>query len=196
MASAPMIGIETWKTWSAAGRRAQLVDVRSVTEFAAGHLPGAVNIPLEQIELRIADLDPNAQVVLVCQGGTRARCAHNLLAGSVGNLEVLDGGTDAWIKAGFPVVRSTQARWALERQVRFAAGLLVVAGVLLSLTSRGWLIVPAFVGCGLTFAGLTGLCPMGELLARLPWNHTRRSPGTESTPSSGLPCACEQVKRT
>src|SRR5208283_5727488 len=141
------IGIETWKDWQAAGRRAQLVDVRSGTEFATAHLPGAANIPLEQIELRTADLETEAPVVLVCQGGTRAHMASALLAASGRDLVVLEGGTGAWLKAGYPAVRNTTARWALERQVRLIAGLLVVTGVLLAVAaSHWWLIVPVFVG--------------------------------------------------
>src|ERR1035441_6275855 len=128
--AARTINIETWKDWQAAGRRAQLVDVRSATEFATAHLPGAINIPLEQVELRTADLETHAPVVLVCQGGTRARLASALLAASGKELLVLEGGTAAWLKVGYPAVRSTAARWALERQVRLAAGLLVFMGVL------------------------------------------------------------------
>ncbi|MFY9854212.1 MAG: rhodanese-like domain-containing protein [Terracidiphilus sp.] len=124
------ISIETWKDWQASGRRAQLVDVRSAAEFATAHLPGAINIPLEQVELRTADLETHAPVVLVCQGGTRAR---------------------------------------------LAAGLLGFVGVLLAVTvSQWWLILPGFVGGGFVFAGCTGFCPMGEVLARLPWNRPRR----------------------
>jgi rhodanese-related sulfurtransferase len=169
------IGIEIWKDWQAAGRPAQLVDVRSATEFATAHLPGAINIPLEQIERRTADLEANVPVVLVCQTGTRARMASALLAVSGKDLVVLDGGTQAWLHAGYPVVRSTASRWALERQVRLAAGLLVAVGVLLAVViSRWWLLLPGFVGCGLVFAGYTGFCPMGEALARMPWNRPRR----------------------
>jgi rhodanese-related sulfurtransferase len=194
--AAQTISIETWKQWTAKGQRAQLIDVRSATEFAAGHVPGAINIPLEQIELRTADLDPAASIVLICQGGTRARCAQTLLADSNAGPVILEGGTDAWVRTGNPVVRSTAARWALERQVRLAAGLLVVVGTVLSLVfSRLWLIVPAFIGCGLAFAGMSGLCPMGEVLARFPWNRTRRSSSTASQSSPEVPCACESAKR-
>jgi len=174
-AAARTISIETWKDWQASGRRAQLVDVRSATEFATAHLPGAINIPLEQVELRTADLETSAPVVLVCQGGTRARLASALLAASGKELVVLEGGTGAWLQAGYPAVRSTAARWALERQVRLAAGLLGFTGVLLAVAvSPWWLLLPGFVGCGLVFAGCTGFCPMGEVLARLPWNRPRR----------------------
>ena len=174
-AAARTISIETWREWQAAGRRTQLVDVRSATEFATAHLPGAINIPLEQIERRTADLEANAPVVLVCQAGTRARMAHDLLAQSGKELVVLEGGTGAWLQAGYPAVRSTAARWALERQERLIAGLLVAVGVLLAVAaSWWWLLVPGFVGCGLVFAGCTGFCPMGEALARLPWNRPQR----------------------
>ena len=177
------ISIETWKDWQAAGRRAQLVDVRSATEFATAHLPGAINIPLEQIERRTADLEANAPVVLVCQAGTRAHMAHALLVESGKELVVLEGGTGAWLQAGYPAVRSTAARWALERQVRLVAGLLVAVGVLLAVTvSRWWLLLPGFVGCGLVFAGFSGFCPMGEALARLPWNRPLRG-GCCATPA-------------
>lgn len=173
--AARVIDVETLKNWRTEGRRAQLVDVRSATEFATGHLPGAINIPLEQIERQTADLEANAPVVLVCQGGTRARMASAMLASSGLDLVVLEGGTAAWLRAGYPAVRTTASRWALERQVRLAAGLLVVAGVLLgAFVSPWWLLLPGFVGCGLIFAGCTGFCPMGEGLARLPWNRPRR----------------------
>jgi rhodanese-related sulfurtransferase len=195
--AAETITIETWKDWDAAGRRAQLVDVRSPTEFAAAHLPGAINIPLEQIELRTPDLDAHGPIILVCQAGTRAHWAHALLADSGKHLLVLEGGTDAWLKTGYPAVHNTAARWALERQVRLIAGFLVAMGVVLGIAvSRWWLILPGFVGCGLTFAGLTNLCLMGEALARLPWNRTRRSPGTAQQAPPGISCACELAKRS
>jgi rhodanese-related sulfurtransferase len=184
-AAAHTISIETWKDWQAAGRRAQLVDVRSATEFATAHLPGAINIPLEQIERRTADLEASAPVVLVCQAGTRARLAHALLAESGKELVVLEGGTGAWLQAGYPAVRSTTARWALERQVRLMAGLLVAVGVVLAATvSQWWLLLPGFVGCGLVFAGCTNYCLMGEALARLPWNRPLRG-GCCATPDDG-----------
>ncbi|MGO9438832.1 MAG: rhodanese-like domain-containing protein [Terracidiphilus sp.] len=195
--AAETITIDTWKGWDAAGHTAQLVDVRSPTEFASGHLPGAINIPLEQIELRTADLHTPAPVVLVCQAGTRARLAQALLTDTGRPLLVLEGGTDAWLKAGYPVVRNTAARWALERQVRLIAGLLVAVGVALSIAvSQWWLILPAFVGCGLAFAGLTNLCLMGEVLARLPWNRTKRSSGTALQAPPGISCDCELAKRS
>ena len=99
---AGMIGIEAWKDWQAKGQPAQLVDVRSVAEFAMAHLPSAANIPLEQIEQRIGDITASTPVVLVCQAGTRALMAQVRLAARGRDSLVLEGGTDAWIKAGLP----------------------------------------------------------------------------------------------
>ena len=92
------------------------------------------------------------------------------------NVVNVEGGTLAWEKAGLPVVPGKKAI-SLERQVRIAAGLLVLLG-----TAFGWFVHPAFlglsafVGAGLVFAGVTDTCGMGMLLARMPWNgRSRRS---------------------
>jgi Protein of unknown function (DUF2892) len=75
------------------------------------------------------------------------------------------------------VVASVRARWSLERQVRLGAGLLVVVGVALSLlVNLRWIYLAGFIGLGLTFAGLTDICPMGLMLARLPWNRGTHCP--------------------
>src|SRR5262249_49046533 len=90
------------------------------------------------------------------------------------DLTVLEGGTAAWMREGFPIVKSVRTRWSLERQVRLGAGLIVLAASFLALISNPhWLFLAAFVGAGLTFAGLTDFCPMAEFLQRMPWN--RRS---------------------
>jgi hypothetical protein len=103
--------------------------------------------------------------------GKRARMAAGLLEPCQLKLSILEGGTSAWIDAGFPIVRSVRSRWSLERQVRLGAGLLVLtASVLALLWNLYWLFMAAFVGTGLIFAGLTDVCPMAELLQRMPWN--------------------------
>ena len=151
--------------------QAQLIDVRSPSEFAAGHLPGAANIPMEQIESRLADLSSTRPIVLICQMGKRARMTAGLLEPCQLQLSILEGGTSAWMQAGFPVVRSIKSRWSLERQVRLGAGLLVLtASALTLLLDPRWLFLAAFIGLGLTFAGLTDICPMAEIFGRMPWN--------------------------
>ena len=168
---------------------AGLVDVRSPAEFAAGHIPGAVNIPMEQIESRLDDLNPNRPVIPICHTGQRARMTAALLETGHRPAAVLDGGTRAWIEAGLPLVTSVKTRWSLERQVRLAAGLLVLAGALLALSvDLHWLLLSAFVGLGLALAGITDICPMAKILGNLPWNRSRHSkpnagePGLSPTP--------------
>jgi rhodanese-related sulfurtransferase len=148
-----------------------LVDVRSASEFASGHIPGAVNIPLDQIESRLQDLNANVPIVLTCQSGQRAAITANLLAPCHREIAVLEGSTNAWIKAGLPLVTSVKTRWSLERQVRFGAGLFVLIGVILALTLNPlWILLSGFIGLGLTFAGLTDLCPMAIILGKMSWN--------------------------
>ena len=66
---------------------------------------------------------------------------------------------------------------SLERQVRIAAGTLVVLGTVLGLTVHpGFIGLSAFVGAGLIFAGVTDTCGMGLLLARMPWNRCNEEP--------------------
>jgi rhodanese-related sulfurtransferase len=154
---------------------ALLVDVRSGSEFASGHIPGAINIPMEEIEARLDDLDVNLPIILICQSGKRARMSASLLEPCQRQITVLEGGTKAWIQAGLPVVASVRTRWSLERQVRLGAGLLVLAGVILALTANPrWVFLCGFVGLGLTFAGLTDICAMGIILGKMPWNRRRQ----------------------
>jgi rhodanese-related sulfurtransferase len=154
-------------------QRFQLVDVRSASEFAAGHIPGTVNVPMEQVEKRLADFDLDEPVVLVCKSGTRAKIVRDLLGAKVPNVSILDGGTDAWTKDGLPLVQCQKARWSLERQVRLGAGVLILASVGLAVwVNLAWLGVTAFVGGGLTFAGATDICGMGMMLEKMPWNRS------------------------
>jgi rhodanese-related sulfurtransferase len=155
----------------AGSSRPQLVDVRSASEFACGHIPGAVNIPLDQLESRVDDLSFDAALlVLVCQRGSRAASAATLLAGRR-KTTVLEGGTSAWSAAGLPLVKISKARWALERQVRLIAGQLVIVATLLGfLVDARLYLLAGVVGAGQVFAAVTDTCPMGSLLLRMPWN--------------------------
>ncbi|HRF58885.1 MAG TPA: rhodanese-like domain-containing protein [Fimbriimonadaceae bacterium] len=161
--------------------KVQLIDVRSASEFASEHIPQAANIPMDQIEARLDDLDPRVPVVLICQSGHRAEMTRELLLPHHEQLACLIGGTTAWAEAGLPTVRSSTTRWSLERQVRLTAGLLVLSGTVLSLLlAPAWIYVAMFVGAGLTFAGLTNLCGMAALFAVMPWNRPRRQPEARS----------------
>ena len=149
------------------------IDVRSATEFASGHIPGAINVPLDEIEKRTADLSPDKPLLLVCQTGQRARIAADLLRPCRYDVRILEGGTKAWQDAKLPIVASVKARWSLERQTRLGAGLLVLTSTILAIAvSPYWLLMTGFVGAGLTFAGSTDICLMGMVLGKLPWNRS------------------------
>lgn len=155
------------------GRRPQMIDVRTPSEYAGGHIPCAVNIPMDQFEARRQDLRLEDGVVLVCKAGARAQMVADWLAAQPG-VRVLQGGTEAWICQGMEVVESAKSRWSLERQVRLGAGLMVLAGTVAAVSGvHGAIWLAMFVGAGLTFAGATDICMMGVLLAKMPWNQAR-----------------------
>lgn len=169
------------------GSAPSVVDVRSAAEFAIGHVPGAVNIPMEQVESRLADL-PGSRLVLVCEAGKRAEVVAGWL-GDSRELSLLEGGTKAWREAGYPVVGCAPCRWTIERQVRLIAGLIVLIGTLLSVfVNPRWVFLAMLIGAGLTFAGATNICGMGLLLAKMPWNSKRNTAVTQSTAATGNCC--------
>ncbi len=156
---------------SAAQKQSQgavLVDVRTKGECRAAWVEGS-----EQRELGSLDLQgfSGQEVLLLCKTGSRAKKAAARFADAAPEqVQVVDGGLDAWEAAGLPISRG-QGSMSLERQVRIGAGLLVVLGVVLALLVNPWFwVLPAFVGSGLIFAGVTDWCGMGLLLARMPWN--------------------------
>ena len=151
----------------------RLLDVRSPGEFETVHIRGAYIVPLDTLgehaeQIRATVREP---VVLICQSGTRARRAEAALrATGMPNLHLLEGGLSGWLSAGKPVQRGA-ARVSLERQVRILAGAMVAAGGLLALLVNPlFALVPAAVGGGLVFAGVTDSCAMGLVLAKLPYN--------------------------
>ncbi len=153
-----------------AARDVTVIDVREPMEFAAGHIPGSLNVPLSRITQ--ADL-PSGPLVLVCQSGNRSSRALTQLLQQGHPHPVADllGGVPAWQQAGFPVRKLKGAPLPLMRQVQIAAGSLVLLGVILSQTvAPGWIWLSGFVGAGLMFAGISGFCGMARLLALLPWN--------------------------
>lgn len=151
----------------------QLVDVRSASEYNAGHIPNSTNIPYEEVASRLSDLSLESPIVLICQSGTRACLACDSIIGSRPNVFVLEGGFANWDKLRLPKIVFTNTTWSIERQVRFAAGMLVLLGVSLAVLVNPWYIaIAAFVGAGLTFSGVTNFCGMAALFAKMPWNQT------------------------
>jgi rhodanese-related sulfurtransferase len=165
------------------GASVDLIDVRTPVEFREIHAVPARNVPLDQLDpaqIAATRAGSTQPLYVICRSGSRGRqaCERFLSAGTP-NVVNVEGGTQAWEQAGLPVVRGRKAV-SLERQVRIAAGSLVVLGSALGafVTPYG-IALAAFVGAGLVFAGITDTCGMGLLLARMPWN---RAPNS-STPT-------------
>jgi rhodanese-related sulfurtransferase len=162
------------------GETAPLLDVRSPAEHAEVHVPGVHLVPLHQLDGdKLQGVDGFAReqpLYILCHSGQRAMKAAEALQGAGWlHCTVVEGGTQGWADAGLPVERGAARVISIERQVRMAAGAIVLTGVLLSqLVHPLFVWLSAFVGAGLIFAGLTDWCGMGLLLARAPWNQRRR----------------------
>ncbi|MGQ0632769.1 MAG: rhodanese-like domain-containing protein [Sporichthyaceae bacterium] len=159
----------------AAGSPVKLIDVRTPGEFDSGHIPGAENIPLDRVK-GLADKigAGSAEVVLICQGGTRAEMARGHLSGAdLPGAVVLTGGMNAWSGCGGETTAANSSRWTLERQVRFVAGLLVLVGILVSIAWPPARFFSGAIGFGLVFAAVTNTCMMGIMLGKLPYNRGR-----------------------
>ena len=160
------------------GKKIDLIDVRTPVEFREVHVQIARNVPLDRLDpatlMQARNGSADEPLYVLCRSGSRGQqaCEQFLKAG-FSNVVNIEGGTLACIEAGLPVVRGKKAI-SLERQVRIAAGSLVVLGALL-----GWFVHPAFiglsafVGAGLVSAGITDTCGMGMMLTRMPWNQCK-----------------------
>ena len=79
-----------------------LIDVREVDEFAAARVPGAINLPLSTLGERLHELPEGAFDVICAVGGRSGRVAEALEARGY-DVTNVDGGTNGWIAAGYPV---------------------------------------------------------------------------------------------
>lgn len=168
----------------AEGKKIDLIDVRTPVEYREVHLEVARNVPLDQLDpvavMQSRNGSANDPLYVICRfGGRGQQACEKFIKAGFPNVVNIEGGTTACVEAGLPVVRGKKAV-SLERQVRIAAGAIVLLGATL-----GWFVDPAFIGlsafigAGLVFAGITDTCGMGMLLARMPWN--RCSPSTTTT---------------
>lgn len=146
-----------------------LVDVREPGEFSGERLPGSLNVPLSRLEAEADRLPKDKPLVLLCRSGRRSQeAARRLEAIGFSDVRVLEGGL---LCCGHQLEKGPGGAWAMERQVRMAAGALVLLG-----SALGWLLHPAFwllpagVGAGLVYSAASDTCGMAAVLARMPWN--------------------------
>ncbi len=153
---------------------AVLVDIRETDEHARERIPGARHHALSRIDADNPARPGDDVLIFHCRSGARTKGnAPKLAAAAAGKCEtyILDGGIDAWKKAGLPVALDRSQPIDIMRQVQIGAGSLVLIGIILgALVSPGFYAVSGFVGAGLLFAGVTGFCGMARLLSAMPWN--------------------------
>ena len=97
----PSISADELHAQRESGKAPSVIDVRTPDEYASGHIPGAVNIPFDQVAQRIDELETPQGVVLYCMIGPRARKGESaLLAAGYEKVFHLEGGLAAWQAAG------------------------------------------------------------------------------------------------
>lgn len=161
------------------GEAFELIDVRTPVEYREVHCSFARNVPLTDLDPKavMASLAPGNKLYVICRSGSRGKQAcEKFHAAGFTDVVNVEGGTLAWAECGLPVQRGAKAM-SLERQVRIAAGFLVLIGAVLGFfVHPAFIGLSAFVGAGLIFAGVTDTCGMGLILARMPWNQVAAPP--------------------
>jgi rhodanese-related sulfurtransferase len=82
---------------------AQLIDVRADHEWEAGHIAGAVHIPLDELVERVSEIDKDRPVLLTCRGGNRSTMATTALAEAGFDAAKLSEGVVGWAEEGLPL---------------------------------------------------------------------------------------------
>ena len=153
---------------------AVLVDIREANERAREKIPGAFHMPLSSLDDADFALHQGRPVIFHCKSGARTGANAPRLAAKLGGdweAYVVEGGLDAWKKAGLPVATDRSQPIEMQRQVQIVAGSITFIGTMLGLfVAPVYFIIPAFIGAGLVFAGVSGFCGMARVLMLAPWN--------------------------
>lgn len=148
------------------------INVCTPAEYKEKHIEGVRNVPLDTLTSHKSEFANKQTIFVHCRSGRRSQQAIETLKAMdvTADLVNVEGGLMSWGEAGFPTKSST-TRMPIMRQVLLAAGSLILMGFVLGYFIHPYfLILPLFVGTGLTFAGLTGWCGMTYVLAFMPWN--------------------------
>ncbi|MCP5082497.1 MAG: DUF2892 domain-containing protein [Alphaproteobacteria bacterium] len=181
---------------------AVLIDVREADEHAREHIPQARLVPLSGFNPTDFPQDHDRIGVFHCQSGTRTgQAAPRILQTGFAQVCELEGGLKGWKDAGFAVNYNRKAPISIMRQVQITAGSMVVLGIVLAVLVSPWFMaLCAFVGAGLTFAGVSGTCAMASILAHMPWNKSfgkaESSKTSGNTPAAPSPSPGSESGRT
>lgn len=152
---------------------AKIIDVRTIPEFQEKHIKDSINIPLGELNLKINELNlkTDNHLLMMCHSGNRAAMAADMLIQSgFPNIKIVEGGMLSWEKANLPIIKEN-GNISLERQVRIAAGTLILLGLAMTwLIAKFFIIIPIFICCGLIYSGISNNCLMAMLLMKLPFN--------------------------
>jgi rhodanese-related sulfurtransferase len=161
---------------------AVLIDIREADEHARERIPGARHHALSRIDADNPARPGDDVLIFHCRSGARTKGnAARLASVAPQTCEtfILEGGLDAWKKAGLPVALDRKQPIDIMRQVQIGAGSLVLLGVVLgALASPAFYALAGFVGAGLVFAGVTGFCGMARILGAMPWNKRAQAVAT------------------
>lgn len=186
-ANIPSISAQEYLERKRQGESMVLIDVRTAAEYREGHIPTARLQPLDELnedsleqELKHLQTGSERQIVLTCHSGFRAQQAYERMRNAgYRNLALLQGGTEAWKNAGYPLNRCSQVI-SLERQVQIAIGSLLLLKVIFGFTVHEvFFLLGAVIGAGLIVAGMTRWCGMARLVAAMPWNRETNCVGKE-----------------
>lgn len=148
---------------------AVIIDIRDTDEYLERSIPGSFSIPMSILEQ--SPLPATSTLIFTCSSGNRStRFSPDLLrkAGSIPAMQ-LDGGVLGYAQAGL-AVNQGKATISIFRQIQIVAGGLILLGVFASYFWHPAFLLTAFVGAGLTFAGISGICGLRMVLAKMPWN--------------------------
>ena len=152
---------------------AVLLDVREADEYARERIPLARNVSLAALSQASALTNGARALIFHCRSGARTSANASRLAAAAAGCDayILEGGLDAWKRAGLPVLMDAKQPMEIMRQVQITAGGLVVLGVVLGATVLPMFYgLAALIGAGLMFSGISGTCAMANVLRRMPWN--------------------------
>lgn len=165
------IDAKTTNKWMKSGK-AVLIDVREPDEWIKEHVPEAHLVPLSGFNPEDFPKEHDKIAVFHCRSGGRTEAAATqILQSGFREVYQLEGGIQGWRDAGLQVNENAKAPISIMRQVQITAGIMIVLGVVLAVLINPWFMaLSAFVGAGLTLAGITGNCAMASMLKHMPWN--------------------------
>ena len=151
---------------------AVLIDIRNPDEHARERIAEARLAPVNAIGGSPLKDHGSGAVIFHCRSGARTKANEQILLSAAScDAYMIDGGLDAWKRAGLPVLTDRKQPIEITRQVQIAAGSFVLLGVLFgAAVSPLFYLLAGAVGAGLAVAGITGSCAMARMLRVMPWN--------------------------